>query len=585
VSSQEGIDMLEPATIRQSRERFEHSYAPKATDDVTELLEQRFATFQGLISTVENMSNHGKIHEAAAYAQIAATYAMNRHPGLFVSPRLERALANIGHHLKVRCSTARTASRNIEQLNHVLHVFTLTSGIGGHTRMVWRWLAQDPGRRHSVVITRQGARKIPRQLEDAVERTGGQVHALDRGVGDLLTWAASLRRLAMTADLVVLHTNPNDVIPTIALSDKANLPSVVFLNHADHVFWLGASVSDVVANQRMSGLVLSENRRGIEPEKNGLLPIVVDWAQRRLTHDEAKRSLGLPEDSVVLLSVARPHKYAQVDATRTRSRSLAFPDVFIPVLKKYPQALLLVVGPDHDSRWENAYRETNGRIRALGVRKETDPYYQAADIYLDSFPVTSITSLLEAGSLGIPLVSCFPYSSEAGVLGSDTPGIDRHLIRVTSADEYEERLSQLIEDADYRRRIGSALQDDIKSVHSGEGWRSAMDGIYRQATNVQHGTSIDEGTDEFHITELDRFVCSVFVEEPGLNAITRNHLRLLPFGSRIRLWWNDSIKHRRFLPGLLLPEWMGNYYERFRHPHGTEIVPMSVQEGAASRSR
>jgi hypothetical protein len=48
--------------------------------------------------------------------------------------------------------------------------------------------------------------------------------------------------------------------------------------------------------------------------------------------------------------------------------------------------------------------ETGGRVKALGELPEIEEYYQMADIYLDCFMLTSLTSLLDASKYGIPIV-------------------------------------------------------------------------------------------------------------------------------------------------------------------------------------
>src|SRR5690606_12343399 len=93
------------------------------------------------------------------------------------------------------------------------------------------------------------------------------------------------------------------------------------------------------------------------------------------------------------------------------------------------------------------------RIIALGERIDTAAYYQAADIYVDSFPFGSTTSLLEAGSCGVPLVGLFPFSERSAILGPGTPALARCLIRVRALHDYHGVLSRLILDGDLRREL------------------------------------------------------------------------------------------------------------------------------------
>ena len=83
-----------------------------------------------------------------------------------------------------------------------------------------------------------------------------------------------------------------------------------------------------------------------------------------------------------------------------------------------------MVGAGERPDWTAAVERTNGRIVTYPERAGTSVLYDAADIYVDSFPAVSITSLLEAGSLGIPLVTRDPFG-EASTIWAPTHRADR----------------------------------------------------------------------------------------------------------------------------------------------------------------
>ncbi len=141
-----------------------------------------------------------------------------------------------------------------------------------------------------------------------------------------------------------------------------------------------------------------------------------------LTREEARRSLGLPEDNPVVLYVGRllrikgPHHLLR-----------AFP----AVLGRFPHALLVVVG-DGEERTE---LETlahglglDGRVRFAGARPHGDVirFMRAADVFVlpslvESFGIV----LLEAMSCGLPVVASrvmgIPYLVEDGENGFLVP--------------------------------------------------------------------------------------------------------------------------------------------------------------------
>jgi len=136
------------------------------SDAVAAITRQR-AVFLRLIAHGASELDKGRNETAAAYAQIAAHYAWHNHPGLFASPSLEALLRSLARMLPNPVpASPRTAG--------VLHVLTTALPVGGHTRLVWQWIRNDPERRHSVVLTGQtGLNRsrqpidIPGQLIDA----------------------------------------------------------------------------------------------------------------------------------------------------------------------------------------------------------------------------------------------------------------------------------------------------------------------------------------------------------------------------------------------------------------------------------
>ncbi len=522
---------------------------------------EHLACFQALVAQAERYAHQGRLQAAAVYGQVASKYAASQHPGLFASPRLERTLLAIGRRL---APPGPPAPPPQAEPGRVLHVLTQVARIGGHTRMLWRWIEQDRGRVHSVALTRQMAVAVPSALREAVAATGGVIHVLDERRGDLLAWALALRGLAASAELVVLHSNPDDVIPLIALADKPSLPPVLFVNHADHLFWLGAGVSDVVANLRESGAALARERRGIAAERCAMLPIPLPTLARTLTPTEAKRRLGLPPDAVVMLTIARPHKYMPFNGQ-------SFVEGLLPVLERHPQAWLIAVGPEHAGPWQSAEQQTAGRVRALGVCDDTELYYQAADIYVDSYPVVSITSLLEAGSYGVPLISRSPLPAPLSVMGADTPALLRCLPPLSASDEYLAQLMLLAGDVAVRNQLGALAQREIAAVHTGPGWQRALRETYGRAAAVSRLAAPAGGPDLPRVEEVDRLLPQLMSGEPELEQILQFQVRSLPADLRARQWLRIARQSRRLLPGLLLPEWLGTRVERLRYPTGSDV--------------
>jgi glycosyltransferase involved in cell wall biosynthesis len=524
VASEATVDAGRLAELRSARERFDQVLASAQRD----LAQRRYLA-------------------AAVHAHIAAIHAVWQHPGRFVSPDLEQVLLEIGKNgVRWKPSTARRAPTSDPRA--ILHVLTHAAAIGGHTRMLWRWIQHDSTRQHSVALSRQGPQPVPQQLHTAVEQSGGAIRILNRQVGNLLDWAARLRECARGADLIVLHAHPDDPIPTLAFADKNGLPPVVLLDHADHLFWLGRAISDVVAAMRHSGQQLALQRRGIEARRSIILPTILEVPTRTLSRAEARAAVGLPADATVLLSIARESKYRALDG-------VGFADPLTSILQAYPHAYLVIVGPRPTDEWERAKQATDGRVLAFGPRFDAATFYQAADIYLDSFPFASTTSLLEAGSYGLPLVSRCEWPASAAVVCADTPGLESVLVRAADVSAYRAEVQRLIDDSARREALGERTRQSIIGSHTGSGWRTALDAVYRLAMDLPAVTPPSD-PDLGEITELDLIWPSVFAGDGGFKEVVDEQLRGLPLPDRIALFVRDLTRTRRPRPRLLVPEWL-----------------------------
>lgn len=532
----------------------------KAMNPVDERVTSNFGVFQGLVRTSQAFLTGGQWTAAAAYAQIAAHYASVHHSGIFASRTLERILGQIAQVVRPVAQNCQTARDYKAAPQHILHVLTEAYSTGGHTRFVWRWAAQDVGRCHSVALTRQGDGDVPEALRGAVRSAGGRIHFLDRRPGGLLSRAHSLRVLASAFDHIVLHIHPHDVVPILAFSRKGSGPPVTLLNHADHVFWLGVSVADQVANIRESGASLSRERRGLAAEKCVLLPIPLHANARRLTGGEARKLLALSENTLVLLSIAAAHKYTATDCPH-------FVDALLPVLQGHPSAVLLVVGPEEREKWAEGVRRAQGRIRVFGKREDLNVFYEAADVYLDSFPVGSLTSLLDAGIHGIPLVSYSPYPVQARVLRCDDPALSEALIRAGNVNEFRERISELLENRELRLRQGELTKNCVLAVHDGKGWGGFVGDLYLRASHSHAVSEEQEGSDVPQASELDTLLARLYDSTSlarGVPAIVRSHVGLLPFGVRTRLWRTMFGRDWRSFPGCILPDWIKTEFRLLR---------------------
>lgn len=546
-----------------------------------------WAELENLVRPIGPLIDRKRYVEAALAAQIAANHAVLWHAGVFSHPELERLLRRLGEEAVTLTKPAAEAP-DLSRSMAVLHVATELGTIGGHMRMLARWVRHDGGNVHSLALTRQNT-PVPDKVRDAVIATRGSVHQLNLLRGGLLDWARALQALMVNADLIVLHAHSMDVIPILALAGMKNRPHTILLNHADHLFWLGVDFIDQVIHTRRSGLRLSIDRRGVATERNLLLPLCLEPQTRRRSREDAKKQLGLPPDCVLLLTIARALKFRPID-------DISFADRLAPVLQANPDAWFIAVGPGGEVDWSAAEAKVPGRIQAVRQTPDTAVYLEAADIYVDSFPFASITSLFEAGLNGLPLVTRNPFGEGCEVIGADSPGLDPVILRARDIEDFQGILTRLIRDDRLRTEIGERTKKEIEAVNTGEGWNRELIRTYRQVFSTPRHEHESPPPAAPRLEKLDRLLPLVFGPTGGetttksrIGRDIETTIKTAPVIWRLRVLATYALKRQLNLfatPAwrLLIPEWLTARIRLFV-PKKTGAQTSPAQQAASEPDR
>jgi len=493
-------------------------------------------TFDFAVKRAEIAHRNEAFDDAAGWCSVAASFAWHSHPGIFTDETIRRILRDIGRKID-DCGRSQVSSycrsTQIDDLS-VLHVMTSANPVGGHTRAVSRWirnsLEEFPKQKHSLTITHQGSIEVPRWLLDAVRESGGECWVIPSGLS-LVQIARKLRTYsAFGFDLVVSHVNPDDPVSTIAFSAKDFEMPVILFNHADHVFSLATSEPNVILDFRPSGKRITETlRRG--KGRSMLLPIplvdpmkefgAISFQKRKALREEARIRLGLGKDQPIALTIGVGYRYKPAlgrDFLRTSSE----------ILSSVTTAHVFAIGLPKMKESELFEYAHNDRFHACGAVDDSElrDHLLAADVFLEIFPFTSLTAMLEGGLYGLPMQRM--RNEEAPILSGDDISLESVVPTVLCEEDYAEgAVRLLLSSAETRHEMGQRIRDRILADHCGASWgRRWLEPAVNAAT-CRNNVAIDAtlgayeeeaASDEsIQLAEWDRnlFACSL-IDSIGL---------------------------------------------------------------------
>ncbi|WP_352400062.1 hypothetical protein, partial [Anaerotignum sp.] len=276
------------------------------------------------------------------------------------------------------------------------------------------------------------------------------------------------------ADIVVLHVHMFDPIPIMAFGVEGG-PPVLFMNHGDHVFWIGTSIIDNLINFREAGEELSGIRRNTC--RTSYLPLPLELPDIKFeTKSIIRDKLCIKQDAVVLLTIASAYKFKTFG-------KIHYVDILKRVLDRHNDVLVIVIGPDNTGLWQKANEETKGRILPIGVQQDIEKYYAIADIYVDSYMFGSLTSALDGGLNKLPVAALQNYNSRT--LSIDDILYDSDDKSFNNMEDFANYIGKLISDKNYREKEGEELSIRIEKNHIYK-WCDYLNGIYKKVGEKAH---------------------------------------------------------------------------------------------------
>ena len=354
--------------------------------------------------------------------------------------------------------------------NSFLHVMTTAYTTGGHTRVAERWIASAPKtEKHSVILLSQNAEPIPERLRDVVADNQGELTIFDDA--SIAAKATQLRTIALSYEYVILHIHMDEGIPIAAFGKDDFTRPVILFNHADHSYWSGSSIVDMMADLRDNSMY---KVRGIKNHYTLRIPLELSDSTMTVnrTKAESRKLLGLPLDKKIILTTGAATKYAPFG-------EYEFCDLINVSIRSREDTMCIGVGPTAETgHWMN-YPD---KFIPLGPVKYGERYFEyinACDVYVGSMPIDGGLAMLDALQFHKPIVSYSIFDTQLGnlVCGIDTM-VDKDIFATT--------LNRLLDSEEACKAYAQKQYDEAMDHHSMPVWRANMEQMLLQTPKTHH---------------------------------------------------------------------------------------------------
>lgn len=471
--------------------------------------------FEKFLSKICNEDDDVKKLRLAKYAAHFATFECT---GYFRSSVLEEAFLDIAKKYDLN-------SYDISyQKNSFLHVMTQAYNAGGHTRVVERWITQSPVTdKQSIVLLKQGDVPYPTEnLQKITEEHNGELILFDEGETDIERFL-HLRRLGLEYEYIVLHTHMDDPTALMAFGTNKFTRPVILFNHADHMFWLGLSIADIIADIRTTTSISKTCRRannlfmlGIPADSNSPNEIV------SCDTYELKNNLHIPINSKVIVTSGSAHKYMEFNG-------VSLSKLLVKIVNSIENIYCIVIGPDKsEKQWRNAYEVSNGKVDAIGSIGYANGYLDhinCADVVVDSWPMGGGTALIDAISLNKPILSLkSPQGQLDYIVNSEGYCDDENI--------FIEKLITIINDEKYAKNLKSKIEAGFIQDHSLSAWSHKLQKLI-ELTPKEHRIRKLSHADDSHVID-EMVVLNYYIYHENIISRLRNQLLKLKFFNKCK---------------------------------------------------
>jgi len=244
-----------------------------------------------------------------------------------------------------------------------------------------------------------------------------------------------------------LHFWPNDVVGLAVFSGVKGIPRY-YINHADHLFWIGKKCADFFIEFRRLGIRISKERRKIDDEKILQIPFY--------PINNGKLFQGFPfeaQGKVIGISGGNLYKYCL-------DNELRYFKVIARLLKENEKFVFCLCGIGTVDRIRKIFIENNvsDRFFYLGERKDFYNLVSKCDLMFESYPLKGGLVRLFAIEQDVPIIGITASDNQSGTV-QDALELENYK-EPADFEEFYNRALQLVRSSEERRNLVNILSQN-----------------------------------------------------------------------------------------------------------------------------
>ena len=417
------------------------------------------------------------IEVKVAILEMVSSFAWYNHTGRFSSVNIDQAINDIAQKLN------KVTSSDISIYPYdVLFIATELYDTGGHTKLLENIakFENDIGSNVTLFVTRQSISNLPKRITSKQNIFKKIICICTLPINQQIE---RLRKAIDSSVRVYNVQHPDDIIAPIALSLR-QYHNTTYVNHTDHLFWVGAHFCDRILNIRPYAAKLTLERRNAEIPSI-VIPIKVALVEHDMTRSEAKNLLGLTENNTVLLTISEFYKIFP-------EHEYNFLELVEEILTKYPYIHYYFVGITESDFIRVTNRKPPKNLYLLGRLEDISVYQYAADIYLEGMPMNSLTACIDSVYRGAyPILMWGPYHENMNL---ESEYYFKDIIRHSkNKGEYLSMLESALcsKGAPARAEKVAAINRNILYYNSNEFWKKEILSKLSQSDSNQISQEFD----------------------------------------------------------------------------------------------